>query len=79
MISDLRKGEIKRQIYRQGEHHVNTRTVIHNREQILRHSSAGINPADTWSQISALQNWDNTFLWLNHSVCGTLLMAALAN
>ena len=79
MISDLRKGEIKRQIYKQGEHHVNMKTVIHNQEQILCHSSAGINPGDTWSQISALQNWDNKFLWLNHSGCGTLLMAALAN
>ena len=78
MISDLRKGEIKRQIYKQGEHHVNMKTVIHNQEQILCHSSAGINPDDTWSQISALQNWDNKFLWLNHSGCGTLLMAALA-
>ena len=47
MISILIKREIKRQIHTEGEHHVHTRTVIHNREQILPHSSAGINPADT--------------------------------
>lgn len=38
MISILTKGEIKRQIHREGEHRVNMRTVIHNMEQILRHS-----------------------------------------
>lgn len=47
MISILIKGEIKRQIHTEGEHHVNTRTVIHNLEYILHHSSAGINPTDT--------------------------------
>ena len=47
MISILIKGEIKKQIHTEGEHHVNTRTVIHSQEQILHHSSAGINPADT--------------------------------
>lgn len=47
MISNLIKGEIKRQTYKQGEYHMNTRTVIHSQEQILHYSSAGINPADT--------------------------------
>ena len=37
MISILTKGEIKRQIHRE-EHPVNTRTVIHNLEEILHHN-----------------------------------------